>query len=338
MTENYPSGKKNILILGGAGFIGSHLCDRLVQDNHVVCVDNFITSSPQNIDHLLTNPNFEFIKHDITRAFDIEEYPELKKFDVSIQGFQEIYNLACPTSPKEYNKIPIETLITNSLGSFNALEIAKKFNAKFLHLSTSAIYGDLSDVDYVREDNFGNVNPVGPRSCYNEGKRFAESLVINYHGKEGLDTKIARIFNTFGPRMKIDDGRMIPDFVASALLKKDIVIYGSETEIGSYCYIDDTLDALVALMASDYNGPVNVGSDQAISIADMAKKIINIVGSDSKIEFTEHLPYTAKQIIPNVALAKSIIGWFPMVSLDVGLEKTIHDMKININEYQVKLS
>ena len=138
--------------------------------------------------------------------------------------------------------------------------------------------------------------------------------------------------------MKIDDGRMIPDFVASALLKKDIVIYGSETEIGSYCYIDDTLDALVALMASDYNGPVNVGSDQAISIADMAKKIINIVGSDSKIEFTEHLPYTAKQIIPNVALAKSIIGWFPMVSLDVGLEKTIHDMKININEYQVKLS
>lgn len=330
----YPSGKKNVLVTGGAGFIGSHLCEELVKTNHVICVDNFITGSEKNIDRLLANPDFKFIKHDINEPLRLENFPELKEFKAELQGVQEIYNLACPTSPKQYNDLPIETLLTNSVGTYNMLVLAKKYKAKFLHMSTSAIYGDIKETGLVREDNPGSVNPIGPRSCYNEGKRFAESLVGNFHTKEGVDTKIARVFNTFGPRMKLDDGRMIPDFVVNALLNKPITVYGTEDEVGSYCYIEDMVEGIVRLMESEINTPVNLGSDRPVHLVELARKIVELTGASSQIEFKEHMPYTSKQVLPDISLAKESLGWFPMVSLIDGLAKTVEDMKVHMKEYK----
>ena len=332
---NYPSGKKNILITGGAGFIGSHLCDILAKDNHVICIDNFITGSEKHIDHLLKNPNFEFIKHDVSEPFKFEDFPELKQFKAELQGVQEIYHLACPTSPKEYNRFPIETLITNSHGTLNTLQIAKKFGSKFLLLSTSAIYGDQEG--HVKEDNWGSINPIGPRSCYNEGKRFTESLTRSFHTKEEVDTKIARVFNTYGPRMKLDDGRMIPDFIVNSLKSEPVTVFGSEEEQGSYCYVQDMVEGIIQVMAADINTPVNLGSDHAVKLVDVAKKVIKMTTSESKIEFKEYPPYTAKQIIPDISLAKETFDWFPMVGLDDGLEKTIENMRVNLGEYKAEL-
>jgi len=332
----YPSGKKNILITGGAGFIGSHLADALVENNNIIAVDNFITGSERNIDHLLKNPNFEFIKHDLVHPLDLAKFPETKKFKAQLQGVQEIYHLACPTSPKEYNKLPIETLMTNSHATLNALEIAKKYKAKFLFLSSSAIYGETDAEGLIKEDNWGMVDPIGPRSCYNEGKRFGESLVNNYHLKLKLDAKIARVFNTFGPRMKLDDGRMIPDLVVSALSNKPLTIYGTEQDTGSYCYVSDMVDALVKLMASDINTPVNLGTMQEVQLHEVAKLIVQLTGSNSKIEFKPPLPYSSKQLIPDIALAKESIDWFPIIALEDGLRHTIEEMKVKIAEYRGK--
>ena len=332
----YPSGKKNILITGGAGFIGSHLVDALVKDNHVVVIDNFSTGTEKNIDHLLSNPNFEFVKHDLIQPFQVEDYPELKKFKCELQGFQEIYHLACPTSPKEYNKFPIETLLANSHATLNVLEVARKYKSKFLFLSSSAIYGDVESETGLKEDNWGHINPIGPRSCYNEGKRFAESLVTNYHHKLGLDTKIARVFNTYGPRMKLDDGRMIPDFIVSSLNNKEISIYGTEQETGSYCYISDMVEALIRLIRSDINTPVNIGDMHEIQLTEVAKLIKELTNSESKIEFKDPLPYSSKQLIPDISFAKETLDWFPITSLEDGLKKTIDDMKVHISEYKIK--
>lgn len=330
----YPSGKPNVLVTGAAGFIGSHLAEELLKNNHVIAVDNFITGSIKNIDPLLQNQNFEFIKHDLTEPLDFSKFPELKKFKAELQGVQEIYHLACPTSPKEYNKFPIETLKANSHGTLNALELARQFKAKFLFLSSSSIYGEISASEPIKEDNRGNVNPIGPRSCYNEGKRFAESLVINYHLKYDLDTKIARIFNTYGPRMRIDDGRMLPDFIVSALRNKPLNIYGTEQDAGSYCYIDDIIEALVRLIKSDINTPVNIGSMHAIRFIEVAKLIIELTNSSSKIKLAAPLPYTSLQLIPDITLAKESLDWFPIVSFEDGLERTIEDMKVHLSEYE----
>jgi nucleoside-diphosphate-sugar epimerase len=230
--------------------------------------------------------------------------------------------------------MPIETLLANSFGTYNMLVLAKKYSAKFLHLSTSAIYGEVKESGQVREDNPGIVNPVGPRSCYNEGKRFAESLVANFHTKEGVDTKIARVFNTFGPRMRLDDGRMIPDFINNALNNKTVSVYGAENEMGSYCFVEDLIDGVTRLMASELNLPVNLGSDHPIYVGELAKKIVELCGSTSTLEFKEHLPYTSSQIIPDISLAKESLGWFPMISLIDGLAKTIENMKVHLREYR----
>lgn len=333
-TTFYPSGKPNVLVTGAAGFIGSHLSEELLKNNHVIAVDNFITGTVKNIDHLLQNEDFEFIKHDMTETLDLTKFPELKKFKAELQGVQEIYHLACPTSPKEYSKFPIETLKANSHGTFNALELARQFNAKFLFLSSSSIYGELPAGEPIKEDNRGNVNPVGPRSCYNEGKRFAESLVINYHLKYELDAKIARIFNTYGPRMRLDDGRMIPDFIVSALKNEPLKIFGTEQDAGSYCYIDDVIEALVRLIKSDVNTPVNIGSMHAIRFIEVAKIIIELTNSSSEIKLTAPLPYTSLQLVPDITFAKESLDWFPIVSLEDGLKKSIDNMKVHLREYE----
>lgn len=328
-NNEYISGKKNILITGGAGFIGSHLCDELAKNNHVLCIDNYITGSEANIDHLLQLPNFEFIKQDITEPFNLEEFREAKKFKVEFQGIQEIYHAACPTSPKKYNKFPIETLLANAYGTKNVLDLAVKYKAKFILFSSASIYGEPRDNEPFKEDYWGFINPIGPRSCYNEGKRFAESLVVNYREKYRLDVKIVRIFNTYGPRMKLDDGRLIPDFVDQALNNKFVEIYSQEDEITSLCYISDLVNGLIRMMESSETGPINLGDDQPVKIIEVAQKIIELIGSKSTIKFVSPLSYTNKQAIPNISLAKKKLEWLPLVSLEDGLRKTIEIMKIS---------
>lgn len=327
MAERPIFEKENVLVSGGAGFIGSHLCDELVKKNKVICIDNFITGQEDNIDFLLRNPDFEFLRHDIAEPFDLEKNPDLKKFKVEFQGIQKIYHLACPTSPKEYNKIPIETLLTNSHGTRNLLELAVKHKAKFVFLSSSAVYGEPLEKAPFQEDYWGFISPIGPRSCYNEGKRFAESMVVNYGKKYGLETKILRVFNTFGPRMRLDDGRMIPDFVTAALAGKDIVIYGSKDATSTFCYISDLIEAIMRAMKVKFSGVLNIGNPQELKIVDIAKKIIELTGSKSKIIFDQAHPFTAKQGVPDISKAKDKLGWFPVIPLEEGLKETIEQMK-----------
>ncbi len=316
--------RKNVLVAGGAGFIGSHLCDELIKSANVICVDNFITGSEENIDLLLQNPNFKFIRHDLTLPLDLEKFSELEIFKVRFQGIQEIYNLACPTSPKHYKNLPIETLLTNAEATRNLLDLAVKYQAKFLHASSSAIYGaPTSERQTFAEDYWGYLDPVGPRSCYNEGKRFAESLVVNYGEHKGVSVRLARIFNTYGPRMKLNDGRMIPDFIASAITAKPLTIYGSAEERATYCYISDMVDGLIKLMEQESGAIFNLGSLEQETIKEIAQIVINLTGAKVAIETAESLPYLSTQGLPDITRAKEILGWFPLVPLEVGLKKTI---------------
>ncbi len=319
--------KKNVLVTGGAGFIGSHLCDELIKQNKVICVDNYITGSERNIDHLLANPNFEFIKHDLIEPLDLEKLPELEKFKVKFQGLQEIYHLACPTSQKQLNKFPIETALTNSHGTRNALEWARKYQAKFVHFSTSAVYGEPLEEGSFPESYWGFVNPLSPRACYDEGKRFAETLVLNYREKFDLDAKIVRIFRTYGPRMKLTDGRLIPDFVNSAFSDQDIKIYGRGNQAITLCYIDDIVDVIMRLMKTEEKGPINLGSNKTYTVLEVAEKVIELTESKTKIIYRDPLPYITKPGIPDISLAKKKLGWFPVIDLEEGLRRTIKEMK-----------
>lgn len=319
--------RKNVLVTGGAGFIGSHLCDELVKTAKVICIDNFLTGSEENINHLLKHPDFEFINHDLTQPINLEDLPELKPFQIAFQGIQEIYHFACPTSPKEYNQYPIETLLANADATKNMLEMARKYESKVVHASTSAIYGEPLESAPYPETYWGYIDPIGPRSCYNEGKRFAESLVVNYRKKFKLEAKIARIFNTFGPRMKLTDGRMIPDFVSNAMQGKDVLIYGTPEDTSSYCYISDLIEGVLRLMKSNELGPVNLGNPEVYRIVDVANKVIEFVGAPSKVVFEPKLPFTARQGVPDISLAKEKLGWFPVVPLEEGLKRTIDYMK-----------
>lgn len=319
--------KPNVLICGGAGFIGSHLADELVKTKKVICIDNFSTGSEANIDHLLPKADFEFVRHNLINPINLEELSELKKFKIKFQGVQEIYNLACPTSPKEYNKVPVETLLANSSAVKNALDLAIKYKAKFLHFSSSAIYGEpLKDTPF-QESYWGFIDPIGPRSCYNEGKRFAESMVYHYGQKYKLDAKIIRVFNTFGHRMRLADGRMMPEFVMAALKNKDIVIYGLESATSTFLYVSDLVEATIRMMNSKEKGPLNIGDPTVYLISQIAQKVVGIAKSKSKIVYQDLLPYVAKQGIPDISLAQSKLGWFPVVSLDDGLKNTIEEMR-----------
>ena len=328
MAKNNPDDRKNILVIGGAGFIGSHLCDRLVKESNVICLDSFVTGEQKNIDHLLREYNFEFINHDINQKIDLENLSELEKFKVKVKGIQEIYNLAVPTSPKQFEKFTEETLKTNSLGTINALNLAVKFKAKFLHFSSCVVYGPRpADNSRFSEDYWGFVDLLSPRGCYDEGKRFAESAVVTFRDKYNLDTKIVRIFRTYGPRLRLNDGQMIPDFITDALDNKDLVIYGDENFSTSLCYVSDIVDGAIKVMDSEEREPVNLGGGDEVKLIDVANKIIEMTASKSKVVFEEPLLFITHLGLPDLTKAKEKVGWFPIVRLEEGLKKSIEYAK-----------
>ena len=306
--------KKNILIAGGAGFLGSHICERVLKDgDNVFCIDNFSTGTKKNISHLETFPNFKIIEHDIIEEIDIKN-----KLD-------QIYNLACPASPANYQLDPIQTTKTSVLGSINLLELAKKNNATILQASTSEVYGD-PEVHPQMETYWGNVNPIGPRSCYDEGKRCAETLFFDYHRQKNINIKVMRIFNTYGPRMQADDGRVVSNFINQAINGKPITIYGNGTQTRSFCYVDDLIDGMYKLMNSNESikGPINIGNPDEFTMLELAEKIIFKL-KDYKIikEFKELPEDDPRQRKPDISEAKKLLNWIPKVSLDDGLDKTI---------------
>ena len=319
--------RKNVLVTGGAGFIGSHLCDELVKDCKVICIDNFSTSDEKNIDHLLVDPNFAFIKHDLVNLIELAQLPELQKFKIEFQGIQEIYHLACPTSPLHFGKNREATLLANSYVMKNVLDLATKHQAKFLHFSSSVVYGSRrEDNKKIKENDLGRVDMLAPNSCYNEGKRFAETFVANYRDIFGIDTKIMRLFRTYGPRMKLNDGQMIPDFIYSALENKDLTILGDKNFTTAICYVSDVVDAALKLMESDINKPINIGSDIDVNLTNLAQKIIDLTKSRSKIVHSESILFMTPLCIPDLNLASNELGWLPVVTLENGFKKTIHDL------------
>lgn len=303
--------KNRVLVMGGAGFLGSHLCDRLIgSGNDVICVDNLFTGRKDNIRHLLNNPYFEFIRHDVTQPIYVE--------------CDQIYNLACPASPIHYQRDPIYTTKTSIYGSFNALGLAKRTGARILQASTSEIYGD-PECTPQPEGYRGNVNTIGPRACYDEGKRVAETLFFDYHRMHGVDIKVMRIFNTYGSRMDIGDGRVISNFVVQALRNEDITIYGDGSQTRSFCYVDDLIDGMIKLMNSreGFHGPVNIGNPGEFSIKELAEIIIDMTNSKSKIVYMPLPQDDPVQRRPDIRLAKEELDWEPKIDLREGLSKTI---------------
>jgi len=303
-----------ILVTGGAGFLGSHLCEALLKQGHeVICLDNFYTGSKQNVAHLLTEPNFEVIRHDVTFPIFLE-----------IDG---IFNLACPASPKHYQSNPVQTLKTSVHGAINLLGLAKRTRARILQASTSEIYGD-PNVSPQVEEYWGNVNPIGIRSCYDEGKRAAETLFMDYFRQHQVDIRIARIFNTYGPRMAIDDGRVVSNFIVQALSGQDITIYGDGTQTRSFCYVSDLVDGLIRLFFSDSTiGPINLGNPSPIPIKELASEILQLTNSTSKIIFKE-LPLDDPIMRePNIEKARQILNWNPQIDREKGLATTVEYFK-----------
>ena len=317
MVRDYNS-RKRILVTGGAGFLGSHLCDRLIADGHeVLCVDNFFTGDKSNITHLLRHERFELMRHDITFPLFVE--------------VDEIYNLACPASPIHYQHDPVQTTKTSVHGSINMLGLAKRLKAKILQASTSEVYGDPA-VHPQTEDYWGHVNPIGPRSCYDEGKRCAETLFFDYHRQHRLPIKVARIFNTYGPRMHLADGRVVSNFIVQALKGEPITLYGDGRQTRSFCYVDDLVDGLVRLMDSpgEVTGPINLGNPVEFSMTELAQRVIALTGSASKL-VTAPLPADdPRQRQPDISRARELLGWQPAIALDEGLERTIDDFKARL--------
>ena len=319
------------LVTGGAGFIGSHLCDELVKTRNVICADNFITGAEENIDLLLQNPHFKFIRHDIAEPLDLDSFPELDIFKVKVQGVQEVYNLACPTSPLDYNRLPLETLQANAAGTWHILQVALRSGAKMVHASSSAIYGEPRDGQAITEDYWGYIDPVGPRSCYNEGKRFAESLISSYGATKGLKFVIARIFNTFGPRMKLNDGRMMPDLISRALAGEPLVIYGSPDDVSTFCYVSDMVDGLVKLMEYNGNGIFNLGSPEPRKVGEVANLIMQLAGVKLPLQTKVPPAFLAKQGVPDITKVKETLGWFPLIPLAQGLRQAIDYFRAHQN-------
>ncbi len=302
---------KRVLITGGAGFLGSHLCDRLLKEGHdVLCVDNFFTGSKTNIAHLIGNPYFELMRHDVTFPLYVE--------------VDQIYNLACPASPVHYQFDPVQTTKTSVHGAINMLGLAKRVKARIFQASTSEVYGDPA-VHPQPESYWGNVNPIGPRSCYDEGKRCAETLFFDYHAQNNLDIKVVRIFNTYGPRMHPNDGRVVSNFIVQALKGEDITIYGDGSQTRSFCYVDDLIEGFVRMMDTEagFTGPVNLGNPNEFSMLELAEKVLQLVGGQSKLVYQPLPTDDPRQRQPNIELAKEKLGWVPQVQLEDGLKETI---------------
>ena len=306
---------KTIVVAGGAGFLGSHLVGKLLEAGEkVICVDSLVTGNERNILEFRENENFKFVNHDITKPLELEE-----KID-------EVYNFACPASPIDYQKIPIETLMAGSYGVKNLLDLALKNNAKFLQTSTSEVYGD--PLEHPQKESYwGNVNPIGLRSCYDESKRFSEALIMAYHRVHDLDVRMSRIFNTFGPKMRANDGRVIPTFVKQALNDEPITVFGKGNQTRSFCYVDDNIGGQIALMASSYHNPVNIGNPVEVTILQLAEKIIEFCGSKSKIVHNPLPKDDPTRRKPDISLAKQQLGWEPKVNWEDGLKETIEWFK-----------
>ena len=310
---------KKILVTGGAGFLGSHLCEKLLAaGGDVLCVDNYFTGSKQNLAHLVANPYLELMRHDITFPLYVE--------------VDQIYNLACPASPVHYQFDPVQTTKTSVHGAINMLGLAKRVKARILQASTSEVYGD-PEVHPQTEDYLGRVNPIGPRSCYDEGKRCAETLFFDYHRQHKLEIKVARIFNTYGPRMHPNDGRVVSNFIMQALKNDDITLYGDGLQTRSFCYVDDLVAALVKLMdsAAAFTGPVNLGNPEEVSMRALAEKILALTGSKSKLAFKPLPQDDPKQRQPDITLARKELGWQPHTALDDGLKETIRYFRTLLN-------
>ena len=310
--------RKRILVTGGAGFLGSHLCEKLLdQGNDVICVDNLFTGSKDNIRHLMDNNYFEFIRHDVTQPLYVE--------------VDQIYNLACPASPIHYQHDPIATGKTSVMGALNTLGLAKRCHARILQASTSEVYGD-PEIHPQPESYRGCVNPIGPRSCYDEGKRMAETLFFDYHRQHGVDIKVIRIFNTYGPRMSAHDGRVVSNFIVQALNNEDITIYGDGKQTRSFCYVDDLVDGMIRMMNSrdGFTGPVNIGNPGEFTMLELARLVIKLAGSDSKIVYKELPQDDPMQRRPMIDLAEKELKWKPTIDLEEGLRRTIEYFRIQL--------
>lgn len=299
------------VITGGAGFLGSHLCDKLIENGHkVICLDNLITGSLENIAHLFGNPNFRFIKYDVTEFIYVDGRVD------------NVLHFASPASPIDYLKYPIQTLKVGSLGTHKALGLAKAKKAKFLLASTSEVYGD-PEIHPQPETYWGNVNPIGPRGVYDEAKRFAEAMTMAYHRYHGLDTRIVRIFNTYGPRMRLDDGRVLPTFISQALKGEDLTVFGDGSQTRSFCYVDDLVEGIFRLQNTDYHEPINLGNPDEITILEFAEEVLKLTNSKSKITFKELPVDDPKVRQPDITLAKKLLGWEPKINRTEGIKKTL---------------
>jgi len=323
MTTKAIFDSKNILVIGGSGFVGSHLCEELVKSHKVICVDNFLTGPEDNIAHLLENPNFKLIKHDIIERLDLEIQPELAEFKVAFQGIQKIYFVASPTSPRDYLEHPVETMLVNSVGLRNALDLAVRYKSQFVYTSSPAVYGAYQSDEPISEQYVGPIDQFNDRACYSVSQHFGEGLVDIYRRIYEIDTKIVRIFNAYGPRMRLDDGRMIPEMIRAASENQDVVIYGSPESQGSYFYITDLVKALIKITTVNETGPINLGSEWETPFSVIAEKIIELAGSSSKIVYHQPDDLVARQIRADIGLAKDKLGWFPVILLEEGLEATI---------------
>ena len=318
--------KKNVIVAGGAGFVGSHLCEELLRTSRVICVDNLITGDIENINHLLKFPDFKFLRHDVSEPLDLENYPELEVFRGKFQGIQEIYNLASPTSPNDYSKYPLETLITNAYGTKNLLYLVLKYKAKMILVSSSAVYGEPYYEDpYFREDYWGYVDPLSVRGSFSEAKRFAEALVASFYRSYKLDMKIVRLFNAYGPRMRFTDHRLVPDLIRQGLEGRPMRVEVGADDITSMCFVTDVVDGLIKIMNHHFTGPINLGNPEKVTIRQIAETVRRLTGSTADILY--HEGDAARQGLPDITVLREKIGWFPLMQLEEGLKRTVEYMK-----------